>query len=496
MENRTKKQIFYRGLIKSCNYSCEYCPFSKHISGRELEEDLVALERFVHFAEQRSDVGAIQIVPYGEALIHEYYWKAMAALSKLPQLELVGCQTNFSFPVGHMLKVFEEAGGCREKLRLWCTFHPTMVSGERFLEQCELLEREQVGFCVGAVGVPEHRETLVQLREKLSKGVYMWVNPMDGLGRPYTEGEIADFRKIDAFFPYLLKHTKAQPAQCKGCQGEALFVHSNGDVTPCNISRKKLGNIYESYDWEHPLEIKACGQRECSCYLAYSNRMDMLEMVCYGKYPAFRMATIPQAMFLDVDGTLVKEGCESIEEHVVKQLAYWSQYAKIYLATSLPIVHALKKCQAIKPFLAGGVFANGGMVSLFKEKEIRITAMEQEGLQPVLEILQAFSVKLKIYRHEEKVYKITGMGPRTLQAFEALQEVLAVGGNRAKWTLVLEGEYLEITAGEAKKLTGVLQICEYYGYERNKVLVAGNGENDREMLVYFPMSVLRKDGEA
>ena len=166
------------------------------------------------------------------------------------------------------------------------------------------------------------------------------------------------------------------------------------------------------------------------------------------------------------------------------------------IRTRIKCMHVRIKRQAIKPFLAGGVFANGGMVSLFKEKEIRITAMEQEGLQPVLEILQAFSVKLKIYRHEEKVYKITGMGPRTLQAYEALQEMLAAGGDHAKWTLVLEGEYLEITAGEAKKLAGVLQICEYYGYERNKVLVAGNGENDREMLDYFPMSVLRKDGEA
>ncbi|MBR4083217.1 MAG: STM4011 family radical SAM protein [Lachnospiraceae bacterium] len=496
MENKSLKQIFYRGLIKSCNYSCAYCPFSKHVSKRELEADAVELVRFVHFVEQRTDVGAVQIVPYGEALIHEYYWEAMAVLSKLPQLELVGCQTNLSFPVEHMLKVFQQAGGCREKLRLWCTFHPTMVSGECFLNQCKLLEKEQVGFCVGSVGVPEQRERLTQLREKLSKAVYMWVNPMDGLGRPYTEAEIADFVKIDAFFPYLLKHTKAQAAQCKGCQGKALFVHSNGDVTPCNISRKRLGNIYQSYDLEPPLEIKGCGQRECSCYLAYSNRMDMPEMVCYGKYPAFRVATVPQAMFLDVDGTLIKEGCESIDEQVVKQLAHWSQYAGIYLATSLPLVHALKKCHAIKPFLSGGVFANGGMVCLFQEKKTWITSIEQEVVQTVLQLLRAHSVKVRIYEQDGKVYKITGTGRKLSQTYDVLREKLAVNADNAKLTLVLEGKYLEITGREANKLTGVQRICEYYGYEKDKVLAAGDSENDKDMLDFFPMSVLRRNIEA
>lgn len=495
MESKTKKQIFYRGLIKSCNYSCAYCPFSKHISKRELAADEVELERFVNFVEQRTDVGAVQIVPYGEALIHEYYWKAMAVLSRLPQMEQVGCQTNLSFPVERMLKVFQDAGGCREELRLWCTFHPTMVSCEKFLEQCNRLEKAQVGFCVGSVGVPKQRDTLIELREMLPDSVYMWVNPMDGLGRAYTEEEIADFVKIDGFFPYLLKHTKAQAAQCKGCRGEALFVHSNGDVTPCNISKKKLGNIYQSYDLDAPIELKSCGQRECSCFLAYSNRLDLPELACYGKYPAFRMATVPQAMFLDVDGTLVKEGCESIEEQVVEQLAYWSQYVKIYLATSLPLTHAMKKCNSVKEFLAGGVFANGGMVCLFEEKETWITAIESEALHMALQVLKEFSVKAKIYEQNGKVYKITGTGRKTLQAYEALQKLVYEVGNDGQLTLVLEGKYLEITGYEANKLTGVQRICQYYGYEKDKVLVAGNSENDMEMLDFFPMSVLRRNPE-
>lgn len=32
--------VLYRGILKSCNYSCTYCPFSKHnMRGGELEKD-------------------------------------------------------------------------------------------------------------------------------------------------------------------------------------------------------------------------------------------------------------------------------------------------------------------------------------------------------------------------------------------------------------------------------------------------------------------------
>ncbi len=298
MVTESKKQIVYRGVIKSCNYSCEYCPFSKHISQRELEKDVVELKRFVTFMEKNQlNAGAIQIVPYGEVLIHEYYWKVMAALSRIDKIDAVGCQTNLSFPIKKMLEVFETAGGHREKLRLWCTFHPSMVSLERFLEQCSMLEKEKVSYCVGSVGVPEHLKILTQLREKLPIFVSMWVNPMDGLKREYTQEEIAGFEKIDAFFSYLLKHKKANPQQCKGCLGDSLFVHSNGDVTPCNISKKKLGNIYQSLMfWEQKqdrgrehMKVEYCGQKECSCFLAYSNRLDCPELACYGEYPIFRM---------------------------------------------------------------------------------------------------------------------------------------------------------------------------------------------------------------
>lgn len=488
-----KKQIFYRGHIKSCNYSCEYCPFSKHISQRELEKDLSELERFVSFMENNVYAGAVMITPYGEALIHEYYWRAMAKLSRIPEIDLVGCQTNLSFPINRMLAIYEEAGGCKEKLRLWCTFHPSVVSSESFLGQCEILNAEKISYCIGCVGVPENIEILVKVRKELSQDIYMWVNPMDGLGRTYTQDEIEVFTKIDIFFPYLLKRKKAQPQKCKGCRGESLFVSSNGDITPCNISRKKLGNIYELLDNNRQSEdtdskdneIIKCGQRECSCFLAYCNRLDYPELLFYGKYPAFRIPKIPQAMFLDVDGTIVKEGHDSVDLQIAEQIRYWSHHTKIYLATSLPYAHAMKKCSNIKAFLSGGVFANGGMICLFEDKKQQIIAMETEAVDFIIDKLNAFSVKIREYQYKGEVYKITAIGKQTDVAFKELQNIVNEQGRMEEFSIILEDEYLQVTSKLANKLSGVQRVCEYYGYSRDKVLAVGDSENDRGMMEYF-----------
>ena len=40
--------IYYRGSLKSCNYDCSYCPFTKQRDSRdELAHDASALRRFV-----------------------------------------------------------------------------------------------------------------------------------------------------------------------------------------------------------------------------------------------------------------------------------------------------------------------------------------------------------------------------------------------------------------------------------------------------------------
>ena len=123
-----KHMILYRGSLKSCNYHCSYCPFSKHsMSERELEKDRMQWFSFVESVQKKAKtmhIGALMVVPYGEAMIHSWYWQGLAYLSAQIELEAVGIQTNLSFSVSDFLYCFENAGGVLAKLRLWATFHP------------------------------------------------------------------------------------------------------------------------------------------------------------------------------------------------------------------------------------------------------------------------------------------------------------------------------------------------------------------------------------
>ncbi len=287
------RQIYYRGSLRFCNYSCGYCPFSKEKkSQRQLEEDERALFRFVERIGQKKFAGAIQIVPYGEALIHQYYWRALAKLSRLPQIEAVGAQSNFSFSVEQMLGEFEKAGGEKEKLRLWGTFHPDMVSEQDFLGVCHELKEAGILFCAGAVGVPENVSLLLRIREKLDPTVYFWINKMEGLGRKYSREEIQAFSGLDPYFPLELRHYRADSTHC----GSALFCDSKGDVYACNRCRHRSGNLYTEDPGEALSHIsgddRICDRRECDCYISYCNRDDLKEMAAFGPYPAFRIPDI------------------------------------------------------------------------------------------------------------------------------------------------------------------------------------------------------------
>lgn len=79
--------ILYRGSLKSCNYRCSYCPFSKHKeSVRELQTDRQQWIRFCRSLAERAavlDIRALLVAPYGEALIHSWYWRGFAEFTRL-----------------------------------------------------------------------------------------------------------------------------------------------------------------------------------------------------------------------------------------------------------------------------------------------------------------------------------------------------------------------------------------------------------------------------
>ena len=251
------RQWYYRGSLRSCNYACSYCPFSKRsYSEAALRKDRERLFRFVSYMRENKEAGgAVQIVPYGEALIHPYYWEALAALSRSGRIDAVGAQSNFSFPVEKMLSVYEEWGGAREKLRLT--------------------------FCAGAVGVPENISAIQKLRELLPDEIYLWINRMDGLKRSYTEEEKQAFLAIDPYFSRELLRHRADDSRCT----DSVFVEADGTVKGCVLCHRGFGNLYEGGADKADF---ACARKECGCYMAYNNQGGD-EFLDFGTYPAFRV---------------------------------------------------------------------------------------------------------------------------------------------------------------------------------------------------------------
>ena len=278
------RHIYYRGSLKSCNYNCSYCPFAKKGAGRRQQErDREEFVRFVETISREEFHGTVQIVPYGEALIHAYYWQGMAELSGLPSIQAVGAQSNFSFPVEDMLGEYGKSGGKKEKLRLWGTFHPEMTTVEAFLEQCRLLQEAGVLFCVGGVGVPENLERLRRLRDGLDESVYLWINKMDGLGRAYTPDERRAFLELDPYFELELRPFPVDAAAC----AESIFVQGDGSVRPCNLCHGIMGNLYT--DGLAGLPQKKCTRKVCDCFLSYGSRTDMEELRAFYPHPVFRI---------------------------------------------------------------------------------------------------------------------------------------------------------------------------------------------------------------
>ena len=278
--------ILYRGSLKSCNYHCSYCPFSKHKeSMRELQTDRQQWIRFCRSLAERAavlDIRALLVAPYGEALIHSWYWRGFAELTRLQRTDAVGAQTNLSFPVASSMEYFRQAGGCGDKLRLWASFHPEMVSVSRFAKQCGRMLDEGVRLCAGAVANPKYLEVCRQIRKALPAEVYLWLNRMDGQKRPYTEEEQRAFEEIDPFFFRDLSYPQAD---CKQCE-KRLFVEGDGTLRTCNLGMRQKRNWYElASDFPKP----ECRRKFCSCYLAYAGREDFGRAGDFGEYPLFRM---------------------------------------------------------------------------------------------------------------------------------------------------------------------------------------------------------------
>ncbi len=484
-------QIQYRGSLKSCNYSCSYCPFSKKKESiRQCERDREELFRFVNRLVTEEFHGAVQLVPYGEVMRYEYYWEALARLSQEAGIATVGAQTNLSFPVKKMLSVYEEAGGDVRKLRIWGTFHPEMVAMEEFLSSCHQLQQAGVALCVGSVGVPENISVLQQLRGKLYPSMYLWINKMDGLTRNYTQEEVEKFCEIDPYFELELRHVKANVKRCK----TSIFVDGAGDIYLCNMCKNSVGNIYESSlqeAFDKKRKVNSCDRKQCDCYIAYSNRKDIEELVFFQPYPVFRIPTYRKAVFFDIDGTLVMEGETEISPLRAKWVQQLSETCDVLLATSLPYEEAMKKIRPIAPVIRGGVFAGGGRLRIVGKTESKpvweqIEEMSEDVVAFVERLQSQYAFRFRVYRKGKLPYKIVihfwvrEIPQIVLREIAKLQRFCHV---------IIEDDKVEITAAGASKWSGVQKVCREMGVSLEEVVVFGNSENDLEMIQSVPFSV-------
>lgn len=279
--------MYYRGCLDFCNYSCDYCPFSKKKYRQyRLSKDKEQLKRYVSRIRQLGLQGAVLLIPYGEAMVHSYYWEALAQMSKNPHIDAVGIQSNFSFPMPEFVGDLKKHGANFKKIHLWGTFHPQMTTMEAFLEQCKKLTAYEVSYSVGMVAIPEKIEEVEEFRKALPREIYLWLNALDGAKRPYTEGELRRLLVVD---PYFKREVTVLPSQVTDCP-DTYFVRGDGSMYACPVSHKCIGNLYDTKLSSNDLYMhirRECSRKYCDCYLAYNNRL-VEKIEEFGEYSAFR----------------------------------------------------------------------------------------------------------------------------------------------------------------------------------------------------------------
>lgn len=511
-----ERMVLYRGSLKSCNYDCSYCPFSKHPRlERELLKDKEQWFRFCDSLIDRAKqlrIGGMMVVPYGEALIHPWYWEGMGRLVGTGGMDAVGAQTNLSFSLRQSLAIYEGAGGKKDKLRLWATFHPQMTTAEEFAEKCRQIYETGVMVCAGAVGVPENIRIIRHLRKELPKEIYLWINKMDGLTRKYTRQETAEFRAVDPYFGRELEYPVAFPAACT----DRLFVEGNGTLRRCNISSPLSGNWYGIWENVFDEETKGrektniCGRKRCSCYLSYGGRAEVMNRILFGVYPLFRIPRRPKAVFLDIDGLLIAKTESRISGRTITDIrALAADGCRLFFATALPFRDAKRKCTEIWDLFQGGIFAAGAHVLLQSEKEKKEQfAFLESSLITVLEQEKAkWHFRMLVYGDEDrkKIGKITLVRPRHMgwkeKEAESLKDICekaikagrAAGiqtGKESGIRCFAEENCLQIVAANADKAAGVRLICDWIGILPEEACAAGDSQEDMGMIELCSHSVL------
>ena len=254
--------ILYRGLLSSCNYGCDYCPFAKTTNSREeLLDDARKLSRFVEWVKIRPETIGILFTPWGEALFHRAYQDAITRLSHFKNVRRVAIQTNLSCRLDWLRECD------KRRVALWTTYHPTQTSRAKFLARCWELDRMGVRHSVGAVGSKDQLHEIRALRAELNPATYLWVNARKRELDYYSSADRAGFQEIDSLFPINARHHPSRGKECHA--GSSVFtVDAHGDMHRCHFIKERIGNIYTS-GFERALTPRVCTNDTCGCHIGY-----------------------------------------------------------------------------------------------------------------------------------------------------------------------------------------------------------------------------------
>jgi MoaA/NifB/PqqE/SkfB family radical SAM enzyme len=255
--------VLYRGPLSSCNYACDYCPFAKRTeTATQMDADRRALDRFIGWCASRTgDRLGVLFTPWGEALVRRWYQEALIHLTGLINVHKAAIQTNLSCGLGWV----EECD--KAKLGLWCTYHPTEVTRDRFLGKCRELIDRGVRFSVGVVGLKEHVHEIDAFRRELPESVYLWVNAYKRDPHYYDEELIERFTAIDPLFPVNNTRHKSKGESCRA-GASVISVDGDGTIRRCHFIRQPIGNIYEP-GFERVLVERPCTNDMCGCHIGY-----------------------------------------------------------------------------------------------------------------------------------------------------------------------------------------------------------------------------------
>ncbi len=263
--------ILYRGPLSSCNYTCEYCPFAKHTETQsELAHDRECLERFVGWCANRTqDQLGVLFTPWGEALVRRWYQDALVRLTNLPQFHKVAIQTNLSCKLDWVERCD------KSKLALWCTFHPTESTRQRFVTKCQELLERGVRFSVGVVGLTEHIHEIEAIRRELPSDVYVWVNAYKRVPDYYTPEMIEQLQSVDPLFAFNNQYHASLGEPCSA-GSRVISVDGDGTIRRCHFIKRPIGNIYD-VNFESALIERPCTNATCGCHIGYVH-LDRLQL--------------------------------------------------------------------------------------------------------------------------------------------------------------------------------------------------------------------------